>query len=101
MNPENTPIPFEELANLVRWHGYVCVSFPSFVASDAITHGWGPSTYQATVSACGDRLANLLCDSLNHGGYMSSWQTIECNGITLQFCDVEDEYGQQLVRFYK
>jgi hypothetical protein len=101
MNPDQTPIPFHELANLCRWHGYVCLSFPSFVAPDIITHGWGPSTYLAAVSACGTRLADLMCESLNNGGRMTAWSSISCDGQTLMYCDVENEEGQAFVRFYK
>ena len=100
MNETNLFPSFEDLFNAVRWHGYACVSTPDFVAPDAPTWGWGESTYKAMVSACGTRLADLVCEMLNNGGSMSDWRTHTFEDQTLLVADVENADGQIVVTFY-
>lgn len=96
----NDHISFEEILEKVRWHNYVCVTSPSLVAPDATTWGWGASTYNAMVSACGNNLADALCEVLTNGGRMGEWQTVVSDSPLLS-CFLFNEEGQVLLTFYK
>lgn len=96
----NDFVSLEEIIEKVGWHNYVCVASPSLVAPDVTTWGWGSSTYQAMVSACGLRLADALCEVLNNGGRMGEWESVvpDCPLVSRHLFNAD---GQVLVTFYK
>ena len=101
MSPHDLPVSVEEIWTAVRWHGYVCVTDPGLVAPGVTTWGWGPSTYKAMVSACGTSLADRLCQAIDNGGRLTEWSNIDLPDVPLLSCDLVNDEGQILCRFYK
>lgn len=100
MNPEEHP-SFAEIAQMVILHNYVCVLHPGIFAQETIAWGSGESTWRAMVSACGERLAGMIAESLNNGSRMSEWLPVSMGDFTLMRATIENEDGQTLATFYK